>query len=98
VIRGIRAAVSRGSPISAKVARGLLSHQPLPAELLSNRQREVLRLVAQGLPNKWIATRLGITEGTVKAHLTSIYQSIGVADCTQAAKWAHRNGLADDSD
>ena len=53
----------------------------------------MLRLVVEGLLNKQIAGRLGITERTVKAHLTSAYQRIGVADRTQAALWAQRHDL-----
>ena len=60
---------------------------------LSPREAEVLRLVVEGLLNKQIASRLGITERTVKAHLTSAYQRIGVADRTQAALWAQRHDL-----
>jgi hypothetical protein len=48
----------------------------------------VLRCVAEGLPNKLIARRLGISEKTVKTHLTHIYEQIGVTDRTQAALWA----------
>ena len=62
---------------------------------LSPREREVLRLVAAGLPNKVIAFRLEISEKTVKAHLTNVFQRIGVSDRTQAALWAQRNGLAE---
>ena len=54
---------------------------------MSTREREVLALVGEGLPSKAIASRLGITEATVKAHLTRIYRQIGVADRTQAALW-----------
>jgi DNA-binding NarL/FixJ family response regulator len=54
----------------------------------------VLRCVAQGLPNKLIARSLGISEKTVKAHLTRIYQQIGVTDRTQAALWARERGMA----
>jgi DNA-binding NarL/FixJ family response regulator len=60
---------------------------------LSPREVEVLRLVVDGLLNKQIAQRLGITERTVKAHLTSAYQRIGVADRTQAALWVQRHEL-----
>jgi DNA-binding NarL/FixJ family response regulator len=63
---------------------------------LSDREREVLTLVADGLANKQIARHLSITERTVKAHLTSIFQRIGVTDRTQAALWAERNGLRRD--
>ena len=44
-----------------------------------------------GLANKQVARRLGISERTVKAHLTSVFQRIGVTDRTQAALWAERN-------
>ena len=55
---------------------------------ITEREREVLLLVMEGLANKQIARRLEITERTVKAHLTSIFQRIGVTDRTQAAMWA----------
>ena len=51
-------------------------------------------MVARGLPNKLIARELAISEKTVKAHLTSVFRTIGVTDRTQAALWAERNGLA----
>jgi len=54
----------------------------------------VLHLVARGLPNKRIARELQISEKTVKAHLTQIFQRIGVTDRTQAALWAKERGLA----
>jgi len=60
---------------------------------LSKREREVLALVAEGLPNKLIARRLEISEKTVKTHLTSVFQRIGVSDRTQAALWAQRQGF-----
>ena len=56
----------------------------LPAQELSEREREVLLMVAEGLPNKLIARRLEISEKTVKAHLTSVFRTIGVTDRTQA--------------
>jgi DNA-binding NarL/FixJ family response regulator len=52
-------------------------------------------MVGDGHPNKVIARRLGISERTVKAHLTSVYQRLGVTDRTQAALWAQRH---EDSD
>jgi DNA-binding NarL/FixJ family response regulator len=51
----------------------------------------VLTLVGRGLANKQIARSLGIREGTVKAHLTSVFQRIGVHDRTSAALWARTN-------
>ena len=58
---------------------------------LSAREIEVLQLVVAGLANKAIARRLGITERTVKAHLTSVFQQLHVNDRTQAALWAQQN-------
>jgi DNA-binding CsgD family transcriptional regulator len=63
------------------------------ADLLTRREREVLSLVAEDLPNRAIARRLDIAEGTVKAHLTNVYQRIGVLNRTEAVRWARRNGL-----
>jgi DNA-binding CsgD family transcriptional regulator len=57
---------------------------------LTQREREVVALVADGLTNKVIARRLGISEGTVKAHLGSAFRRIGVSGRTQAALWVHR--------
>ena len=55
----------------------------------------MLALIGSGLPNKLIALRLGISEKTVKAHLTQIFREIGVTDRTQAALWVERNGPLD---
>ena len=80
---------------NATRARALLSARTAgsPLDELSPREREVLAMVAQGLPNKLIARRLEISEKTVKAHLTSVFRRIGVTDRTQAALWAAEQGL-----
>jgi DNA-binding NarL/FixJ family response regulator len=104
LLDGIRAVARGESPLDPRAARRLLSRASgsgaRPAsgtsvQDLSPREAEVLRLVVEGLLNKQIAGRLGITERTVKAHLTSAYQRIGVADRTQAALWAQRHDLSD---
>lgn len=94
--RAIQAAARGEAPLDPKAARALLSARraPDPADALSVREREVLAMVAEGLPNKLIAQHLGISEKTVKAHLTSVYRQIGVTDRTQAALWAQRHGVA----
>lgn len=97
ILEGIRA-VSRGeSPLHPRAARQLLTSRRSGADerapQLTERETEVLRLVRQGLANKQIARRLGISERTVKAHLTSVFQRLAVADRTQAALWAERHGL-----
>jgi DNA-binding NarL/FixJ family response regulator len=93
--RAVRAAAQGEAPLDPKAASALLSvrTQPSAAEALSEREREVLAMVAEGLPNKLIARELSISEKTVKAHLTSIFRRIDVTDRTQAALWAQRNGI-----
>jgi DNA-binding NarL/FixJ family response regulator len=93
VERGIRAAARGEAPLDPRAASALLARRAAPARPLSAREREVLALVAEGLPNKLIARRLGISEKTVKAHLTSVFRAIGVDDWTQAALWAVRTGV-----
>ncbi|HEY2428259.1 MAG TPA: response regulator transcription factor [Acidimicrobiales bacterium] len=95
LLRGVRSAAAGDSPFSPKAAKALLtlgSHRRL-ADELTRREREVLVAVCEGLANKQIARRLGISEKTVKTHLTSVFSRIGVADRTQAALWALRNGV-----
>jgi DNA-binding NarL/FixJ family response regulator len=93
VLSGVRAAYAGGSPLDPKAARALVDARRAqrPARDLSAREEEVLRLVATGLANKQIARRLGISERTVKAHLTSVFQQLGVTDRTQAALWAREH-------
>ena len=90
LLNGIRAAAAGDSPLDPKAARVMLeSHRGGPSRPdLTAREQEVLRLVASGDANKHIARKLGITERTVKAHLTNIFSSIGVSSRTQAALWA----------
>jgi DNA-binding NarL/FixJ family response regulator len=64
--------------------------------LLSSRELEVLKLVAGGATNGEIARRLWVTEQTVKFHLSNVYRKIGVANRTEASRYAHVNGLLDD--
>jgi DNA-binding NarL/FixJ family response regulator len=93
--RAVRAAARGEAPLDPRAGRALLQDRASgsPLDGLSEREREVLGMVARGLPNKLIARELQISEKTVKAHLTSVYRTIGVTDRTQAALWAERNGL-----
>jgi DNA-binding NarL/FixJ family response regulator len=93
--RAVAAAARGEAPLDPRAARALLSARQAasPADSLSEREREVLLMVAEGLPNKLIAQRLSISEKTVKAHLTSVFRQIGVTDRTQAALWVERSGL-----
>ncbi len=94
VVDAIRT-VARGEPflqpsITAKLLADLQNRQPSshskpPTEELSERELDILRLLAQGLPNKAIATRLHLADGTVKNYVTSILTKLDVTDRTQAA-------------
>ena len=95
VLRGIRTAAAGGSPLDPRAARSLLEakSEPDPLAGISPREREVLALLLDGMPNKLIARRLEISEKTVKSHLTSIFRQIGVTDRVQAILWVERLGL-----
>jgi NarL family two-component system response regulator LiaR len=62
-------------------------------ETLSQREREVLALIAEGLSNQQIADRLGIGEKTVKTHVSNVLGKLNVSDRTQAAVYAWKSGL-----
>jgi DNA-binding NarL/FixJ family response regulator len=96
LLRGIRAAAAGQTPLAPRAASEVLAERrdARPAAALTPREREVLALVAEGLPNKLIARRLEISEKTVKAHLTRVFEQIGVSDRTQAALWARRHRVA----
>ena len=94
ILSGIRDVARGGSPPDPKAARVLVAGRVSPAQApkqITARGREVLLMVREGLPNKSIARRLGISERTVKAHLTHIFQRLGLTDRTQAAIWAERH-------
>jgi DNA-binding NarL/FixJ family response regulator len=84
----VRAVHEGHAPLDPRIAGALFPASPGAGSGLSAREEEVLRLVAEGLANKQVALRLGISERTVKAHLGSIFRQIGVADRTSAALWA----------
>jgi DNA-binding NarL/FixJ family response regulator len=100
----IRTVAAGGALIEPSVARKVLAEfaqlapparppgQGLP-EPLTEREREVLRLLASGLTNREIAARLSLAEGTVKNYVTSILQKLGVRDRTQAAVRARELGV-----
>jgi DNA-binding NarL/FixJ family response regulator len=92
LLAAVRSAAAGHVPLDPRVARVLLpTGESRPQDNLSPREIEVLRLVAQGLANKQIGRRLGITERTVKAHLGRVFRVLDVADRTSAALWAHRH-------
>ncbi len=102
LLRGIRA-VHRGESwlhpaIALKLVRELTEPQAAPLEnLLTERELEVLRLVAQGLANKVIADRLEISERTARTHVSNILEKLHLANRTQATLYAIKMGIAQDS-
>ncbi|MBV9001786.1 MAG: response regulator transcription factor [Solirubrobacterales bacterium] len=102
IARAVRAAHAGEAIIDPTVAARLVNtlsdrdrprSGPDPLEQLTNREREVLALVAQGRANKRIALELGISEKTVKTHVGHVLAKLGVTDRTQAAVLAVQEGL-----
>jgi DNA-binding CsgD family transcriptional regulator len=76
----------------AYLVAAAVDEEPL-VERLTPREAEVLALVADGLPNKAIAARLGVSDETVKFHLATIFGKLGAANRTDAVRRAIRRGL-----
>ena len=79
--------------IASRALRELMHPAAQPLEALSDREREVLVLLAQGQSNREIAEKLVITEGTVKNHVSSVLGKLQAENRTQAADIARRRGL-----
>ena len=96
IARGIRSVHAGGSYLEPRVASKLLAEVTSPhrpASALSERERDVLRLVAEGLPTKQIALNLSISERTVKFHVNSIFHKLGADNRAQAVALAVQRGL-----
>ena len=94
LLRAVRAAADGQAVLAPSVASRLMSRVRTPApELLSQREHEVLELVAAGTTNREAAARLFISEATVKTHLLHIYAKLGVADRAAAVAEAFHRGL-----
>ena len=85
-----RAALSRLLGLSEGEVQGLAEHLIEP---LTERERQVLQLLAQGLANKQIAAALSISEHTVKFHVSAIYAKLGAANRTEAVRLGVQRGL-----
>jgi two-component system, NarL family, response regulator LiaR len=101
LMEAIRAAYHGEARLHPTVARKLMNQvasQPAPSQPagqgLTERELEVLSLVAEGLSNREIASRLVISEKTVKTHISSLLSKLGLEDRTQLAIYALKHGLA----
>jgi DNA-binding NarL/FixJ family response regulator len=74
------------------VASGPVRH-PETLDVLTRRETEILRLVAEGHSNSALAKMLWVTEQTVKFHLANIYRKLNVSNRTEASRWAHVHGV-----
>ncbi|QIQ02555.1 response regulator transcription factor [Streptomyces liangshanensis] len=102
IVRAIRAAAAGQSVLDREVqdrllatvrARPTASAQPLPADL-TPREREVLTLIGQGLPNRAIAEKLFVSEATVKTHINNLFAKADIRDRPDAVRRAIAAGLA----
>jgi DNA-binding NarL/FixJ family response regulator len=91
LLAAVRSAAQGHAPLDPRVAGALLPSASSPADELSERELQVLRLASQGLANKQIGRSLGIAERTVKVHLGNVFRRIGVSDRTSAALWAREH-------
>ncbi|GAA5184438.1 response regulator transcription factor [Rugosimonospora acidiphila] len=102
VVRAIRHVADGHADLDPAIQRRLLELVPnqvgvsrASAEGLTDREAEVLRLIAAGLSNAEIAAQLVVSESTIKTHVNHVFGKIGVRDRAQAVTYAFRNGLAD---
>jgi DNA-binding NarL/FixJ family response regulator len=100
IVRAIEAAVDGDTPLSPRVAglivhraRGRVGDLDASSAALSEREVEVLRLLAEGLDNNEIALKLYLSPTTVKRHVSTIFSKAGVSNRVQAAIWAVRAGI-----
>jgi DNA-binding NarL/FixJ family response regulator len=84
--------VARDGRAASRVARAV-DHEIMIAPVLTHREREILALLADGLGNKQIAARLGISTNTVKTHLELVFEKLDVSSRTEAVATAARMGL-----
>jgi DNA-binding NarL/FixJ family response regulator len=104
IVRAVEAAMRGDAPLSPRVARLVVERArmmpgsgagaaTLAVEELTERERDVLRLLADGLDNREIAQALFLSPTTVKRHVSAIVVKLGVSNRVQAAIWAVRVGI-----
>lgn len=97
LVRAVREVAAGRAWLHPQAQRQMLDwmrRAPSPIDRLTARERSVLALLAEGMSNKQIARQLDLTEGTVKGYVSQVLDKLGVADRTQAALLAHKEGMA----
>ncbi len=102
IVSGLRAVAqgqmwlsgSMREAFAEEMQRRNLSLWQSPEELLTERELEILALMAQGFSNAELAERLVIAEGTVRNHVSSIYGKLGASSRAEAVAWAWQHGIA----
>lgn len=94
LFEAVRVVAAGGSLLQPVVASKLMRHMSEPAaDTLTEREMDVLRLMAKGMPNKEIAAALVVTERTVKFHISAILSKLGAGNRTEAVRVAVQRGL-----
>jgi DNA-binding NarL/FixJ family response regulator len=96
LVEAIRGAAKGRPQLHPEIAKRLMARAPMPEdpfEKLTERERDLLKLLARGMSNKEIALQLTLTEMTVKGYVSDVLMKLGVSDRTQAALMAVRFGL-----
>lgn len=101
LIEAVRETVAGKTPVDPNIAGKLFEHiadtqlppETIVFEVLSEREKDVLKLIAVGMSNAEIAEKLYLSEGTIRNHITSIFSKLAVSDRTQAAVLAVRHQL-----
>lgn len=91
LVDAVRAVHAGQRPLPPEIASCLAERLPGPE--LSARESEILRLIANGQSNRQIASRLGITEGTVRVHASNVFAKLGCSDRAQAVAVAFQRGI-----
>jgi DNA-binding NarL/FixJ family response regulator len=103
LLQAVRAVAGGHNVAAPTVTRRLVQHfvatgpritDTTPLTTLTNRERDVLELIAEGLSNQEIASRLTISEGTVKTHVSRILAKLGLRDRIHAVIYAYQSGMA----
>lgn len=96
LVSAVRSAALGATVLDSSVSAELVAGGAAPESVLTDREREVIGLLAQGLANKAIAARLQVSKRTVDAHLGHLFTKLGVASRAELVAWAARNGMIEE--